>query len=309
MYPSDTWPAFGIFVKREVEALRRLGLEIDVLFVNGRRSKASYAQGFPRLWRHLRARPYDLVHAHYVFSGLVARAQWSHPVVLTHWGLEVFTTWQSPICKTVTPWFDQVIVQSDQMRQELPGQDAHVIPAGVDTDFFHPMPRDEARRRAGLPLDKKLVVWVGEPRIEKRFDLAEQAMAKVTATDPEAELVVLTKQPQEMVPVYMNACDVLLLTSDAEGSPNVIKEAMACNLPTVSTPVGDVAAVTGGTDGCYIGDHDAGRLAEELHRALAFGRRTDGRSAVLPLGLEATAKRVSAVYDEAVGRAAPSTDA
>jgi teichuronic acid biosynthesis glycosyltransferase TuaC len=262
----------------------------------------NYLRAYPQLWRQLGGDGYDLLHAHYVFSGLVARAQRRHPVVLTHWGLEVFTTWQAPLCQLVTPWFDQVIVQSEQMRQTLRGGRAHVVPAGVDVDFFQPMPRDEARTQAGLPHDKKLVVWVGEPRSEKRFDLAEKAVARVSECDPDVELVLLTKKPQELVPVYMNACDVLLLTSDAEGSPNVIKEAMACNLPIVSTPVGDVEAVTGATDGCYIADHDPGQLAEALEAALAFGGRTDGRSAVLPMGLDETAKKVIDVYQEAVRR-------
>src|SRR5436190_557229 len=88
MWPTDEWPQFGIFVKRQVDGLRDAGLDVDVLFVNGRGSKSNYARGFPELASALRRRRYDLVQANYVFSGLIARSQRRHPIVLTHHGIE-----------------------------------------------------------------------------------------------------------------------------------------------------------------------------------------------------------------------------
>jgi teichuronic acid biosynthesis glycosyltransferase TuaC len=302
MYPQPEWPAFGTFVRREIESLRKQGVTVDVLFINGRRSKVSYASAFPRLWGQLlRTGPYDLLHAHYVLSGLVARAQWRLPVVLTHWGIEVFKTWQAPVCGLTTSWFDRLIVQSPAMKERLGVEDAHVIPAGVDLDRFTPMPIDEARRLIGLPLDKKLVVWAGEHfRPEKRFDIAEKAMGIVSEADRDAELVLLSGKPPDAVPAYLSACDALLLTSDAEGSPNVIKEAMASNLPIVSTAVGDVPEMIGGTAGCYLCSQEPHDVAEKVQAALAFGKRTDGRQAVRRLGLDETSKRIIGVYEEAL---------
>ena len=98
------------------------------------------------------------------------------------------------------------------------------------------------------------------------------------------------------MPLYMNACDVLILASEAEGSPMVIKEAMACNLPIVSTDVGDVAEVIGGTAGCFLAEPMIPALAARLGQALDFGGRTAGRAAIMPLALDAIAGRLEALY-------------
>lgn len=301
MYPRPEAPAHGVFVEDQVESLRRLGVEVDVFFMNGRANKLNYLWAYPRLWNHLRKNRYDVVHAHYVFSGLVARAQWQAPVVLTHHGPEVFMTWERHVCRAATGWFHKVIVVSEEMRERLGYEDATVIPCGVNLERFRPIDRLEARRQTGLPLDKKLVLWAGEYfRPEKRYEIVEAAMAQVTAEDPEVELVLLSGRPHTDVPVYMNAADVLLLTSDAEGSPMVVKEAMACNVPVVSTDVGDVAEVIGGTDGCHITSQDAAEVAAKVKAALAFGGRTNGREAVKRMDLDEISRRIIAVYEEAV---------
>jgi teichuronic acid biosynthesis glycosyltransferase TuaC len=302
MYPTSEQPHFGVFVWDQVESLRQLGVEIDVLFVNGRRNKLAYLWGFPRLWNRLRRQRYDLLHAHYIFSGLIARAQLCRPVVLTHHGPEVFMTWEAHACRLATRWFDEVIVVSPEMRERLRVPRAKVIPCGIDLDRFRPMPQEEARRLAGLPSGKKLVLWAGEyQRPEKRFDIAERAFGILAAHDPSLELVLLSGKPHSLVPIYMNACDVLLLASDAEGSPMVVKEAMACNLPIVATPVGDVPQVIGGTEGCYLCSQDPDDVAGKLEQALASGQRTNGREAVRSMDLMEISKRVIAVYEEAVG--------
>lgn len=303
MYPTPQRPASGVFVRDQVESLRRLGIEVDVLFMDGRRSKLNYLTAFPRFWGQLRRGRYDLVHAHYWMAGVVARAQWRRPVVLTHHGIETIKTWEARFSRRVTPWFDQVIVVSQEMRERLPYPKVHVIPCGVDLERFRPVPRDEARAALGLPLDRKLVLWAGDPtRREKRFELVEAAVALLRGEDPSVELVLLAGKPHAEVPGYMSACDVLLLVSDAEGSPMVVKEAMACNLPVVSTPVGDVPQVIGGTDGCYLCTQEPADIAQKLRRALERRERTRGRAAVQHLGLEAVARQVASVYRETLSR-------
>jgi glycosyltransferase involved in cell wall biosynthesis len=113
---------------------------------------------------------------------------------------------------------------------------------------------------------------------------------------PDVELVIASGLPIDRVSVYMNACDALILTSDAEGSPQVVKEAMACNLPVVSVDVGDVADVIRGTDGCYLTLKDPADLAHKLELALGRGIRTSGRQAVKQFDLSAIADRVIEVY-------------
>jgi len=309
MYPRPEAPSHGVFVGDQVESLRRLGVEVDVLFMNGRKNKLNYLGAYPRLWNALRKKRYDVVHAHYIFSGLVARAQWQAPVVLTHHGPEVFMTWERRVCHAATGWFHKVIVVSEEMKERLGCEAATIIPCGVNLERFSPMDKVEARRQVGLPLDKKLVLWAGEYfRPEKRYEIVEAAMATLTAEDPDVELVLLSGRPHAEVGTYMNAADVLLLTSDAEGSPMVVKEAMACNVPVVSTAVGDVAEVIGGTDGCHITSQDPADVVAKLKLALAFRKRTNGREAVKRMELDEISRRIIAVYEDAIrerGREVP----
>src|SRR5205814_614154 len=165
---------------------------------------------------------------------------------------------------------------------------------------FHPMPRAEARARLGLPPDKPLVLWAGEYwRPEKRFEMVEQAMALVKAELPDAELVLLTKKPHEVVPAYMSACDALVLTSAAEGSPMVVKEAMACNLPVVSVRVGDVPEVIGTTPGCALVERDPVDVAAKLIAVLRRRQRTDGRRRIDHLRHDRIAARLLELYSAA----------
>ncbi len=297
MYPNPREPALGTFVRDQVESLRALGVDADVLFIDGKASRWNYLRGFPRLRHWLRTHaPYDVIHAHYVFSGLVALAQRRVPVVLTHHGIEVVLGWQGWLCRLVTPLVARVIVTSPVVQEKLGLEDADVIPCGIDMARFAPMPRDEARSALGFPQGRKLVLFVGELRPEKRLDVVRGAVRLLAEADPSVELVIATDRPHDEIPLYMNACDVLALASDFEGSPMVIKEAMACNLPIVSVDVGDVAEVIGNTDGCYLCERTPEDMAAKLRTALERGQRTDGRKAVAHLSLEATAQRILAVY-------------
>ena len=312
MYPTAEWPAFGTFVHDQVEALRRAGAAVDVFFVNGRASALNYLWGQIRLWLHLRREQYDLIHAHYVLSGVLARAQWGCPVVLTHHGPELLghPRWQTWLARLVTPLFDQTIYVSEEGRQALGDDDGWVVPCGVDLDAFGPIPREEARARVGLPADRPLVLWAGEYwRPEKRFDLVEAAMEQVKAAMPDAELVLLTKKPHDVVPTYMSACDALLLTSDAEGSPMVVKEAMACNLPVVSVRVGDVPEVIGTTPGCALAERDPADIAAKVVAVLQRRQRTDGRDRMDHLRHDRIAQRLLEVYAAAVQPPRPQPEA
>jgi len=299
MYPNPRMPAAGTFVRDQVESLRALGVESDVFFIDGKASTWNYFRAFPQFWRRLRTHPrYDLIHAHYVLSGAVALAQRRLPVLLTHHGIEVILGWQGWLCRLVTPLVDRVIVTSPEVKRLLGSARAEVIPCGIDMERFKPVPRDEARARLGLPMDKKYILFAGALRPEKRVEIIQAAAKLVTVEDPSAELLIATNRPYEEIPLYMNACDVLALASDFEGSPMVIKEAMACNLPIVSVNVGDVAEVMGGTEGCYLCERTPEDMAAKLRLALQWGRRTEGRARVAHLSLEATARRILAIYEE-----------
>jgi len=301
MYPIPAMPSFGTFVKEQVESLRKAGIEVDVFLVNGNKSRLNYFWAFPRLWVRLLTQRYDLIHAHYVFSGIIARAQFLYPVVLTHHGSQVFQGWQSPVCRFVTRFMDRTLVMSAEMKEKGRLKNSLIIPCGIDFELFKQMPRQQMREELGLPLDKKLVIFAGRHDVPlKRWDIVQASMKILKERVPDAELVLVSKKPLDVVPKYMSAGDVLVLVSDSEGSPMVIKEAMACNLPIVSVAVGDVPDVISGTDGCYLCTQDPRDVAEKLEMALKRGDRTNGREKLAYLGIGPISRRVIAVYEQLV---------
>lgn len=302
MYPTPDNPAFGTFVAREVEALRDCGVEIDVLFINGRKTTFNYLWGIFRLWQLLLKNSYDLIHAHYTFSGIIARMQWRCPVVITYRGSELHvgqTHWLFILSKLLKYTVQRTIVVSEPMKNRLRDESAYVIPSPVNFEKVYPTDRKEARQQLNLPLDKPLVLWAGEHWVPvKRVYIVKAAMEIVKQTCPEAELIILSGQPHAVVPVYMSACDVLVLTSAHEGSPNVIKEAMACNLPIVSVDVGDVARVIEGVDGCYLVEPTPEDVAAHLLIILRSPRRTRGREKIGYLSSDIISRQIIGIYNE-----------
>ena len=302
MYPSESAPAFGVFVDEQVQSLRRKGLTVDVLFVDGKADTWNYARGIAQVRRQLRIARYDLIHAHYVFSGVMARFQWGCPLVVTFHGAGEMVGWVGWLCRGLAPLADAFTVTSSEHAAQLGNRRAQIVPCGINVDLFQPMPMVEARQQLGLPLERKLVLFAADLRPEKRIDVARAAMKLLQAEDSGIELVVATGRPHADIPVFMNACDALALTSDCEGSPQVIKEAMAANLPIVSVRVGDVAEVIGGTAGCYLCERTPEDVAAKLRLALAFGQRTTGRAVVEPLSLECIAERIIGIYHQVLAR-------
>ena len=302
MYPSREHPESGIFVQQQVVSLQREGVDVDVLHVDVKKSKWLYLWSFVPLQRQVLTHRYDLVHAHYVFAGVVARSQFRFPVVLTHHGDEAFFGWQAHLCRLMSRLVDKTIVVTEQIKESIGLESSAVIPCGVDFDMFKPMDKRWAREQAGLPADKKLVLFVGDyTKRLKRFDIVEDAVAQLKARGMDVDLVVAYKQTYEKVPLYMNACDVMVLPSEREGSPQVVKEAMACNLPVVSVDVGEVPDILAGVEGCHISPRDPTSIAEKLALILERCDRTNGREKTRRYELSSIARRIVKVYEEVVG--------
>ncbi len=302
MYPSPEAPSHGTFVREHVESLRQQGVEVDVFFVNGRKSVFNYLWGMPRFWNWLLThRRYDIIHSQYLHVNIIARMQFMCPVVVTNHSGDVYNKWQQRLTRLIRPLFDRIIAVSEDTKKVGHLNRAVVIPCGIDFELFQPAPQQEARRSLGLPEDKKLVLWAGEYfRPEKRLDIVKKSMKILKKRLPEVELVILSGKPLDSVPAYMNACDALLLVSDKEGSPMVVKEAMACNLPVVSVPAGDVAEIIGGTDGCYICSQDPEDAAQKLELALRAGKRTNGRENIGDMEIGNITRRIMALYEEVI---------
>jgi teichuronic acid biosynthesis glycosyltransferase TuaC len=302
MYPSREHPESGIFVQQQVVSLQREGVEVDVLHVDAKKSKWLYLWSFVPLQKQVLTHRYDLVHAHYVFAGVVARSQFRFPVVVTHHGEEAFYSWQAHLCRLISRLVDKTIVVTEQMKESIGLESSAVIPCGVDFDMFKPIDKRWAREQTGLPADRKLVLFVGDyTKRLKRIDIVQDAVAQLKAKGMDVDLVVAYKQTYEKIPLYMNACDVMVLPSEREGSPQVVKEAMACNLPVVSVDVGDVPDILAGVEGCHISPRDPTSIAGKVALILERCDRTNGREKTRRYESSSIARRIIKVYEEVVG--------
>jgi glycosyltransferase involved in cell wall biosynthesis len=309
LWPTDADPSFGSFVKAQMESLRPLGVEFDVLFINGRQSKWNYLRGIGQVRRQLRSQRYDLIHAHFGLSGWVARAQFRVPMVVSFMGDDVLgrparsgrLTFAGQLLRAsgfiLARLVSSVIVKSPQMAAKLRLPGAHIIPNGVDLNLFRPMERDAARHTLGLDLTKKYVLFPYNPaEARKRFDLIEAAVSLAREAVPNLEILVARGLPQDQIALYMNAADVLVMASMFEGSPNAVKEAMATNLSVITVEVGDAADLIGPTAGCYVVPREARAISEKLVEVCRAGGRTNGREWISKLSIEAVAKQIVEVY-------------
>jgi teichuronic acid biosynthesis glycosyltransferase TuaC len=198
---------------------------------------------------------------------------------------------------------DAAIVQSEQMASKLDRARVYVIPHEVELQTFRPVEQHRARELLGLDPGKKYLLFAANPRIPvKRFPLAQSVARRVATRDGRVELLVIHKESQERLALYMNACDVLVFPSYQEGSPNIVKQAMACNLPIVATDVGDVRKVIGNTEGCAIREPSTEDFVEAVWGILNRGKRTNGRQHVSHLDSPRVARQIIQVYEELLHR-------
>ncbi len=315
LWPTEAAPSFGSFVRAQMESLRPLGVQYDVLFVNGRESKWNYLRGVVQLHRQLRRKKYDLIHAHFGLAGWVARFQFRLPLVVSFMGDDVLgrptqtgrITFFGHLLRVsgfiLARLATCVIVKSRRMASKLRMPSAHVIPNGVDLNLFRPMEQAQARKELGLDREKRFVLFPynpNEPR--KRFDLIQAAVFLAGKEVTNLELLTARGLPQKRIMLYMNAADVLVMASMLEGSPNAVKEAMATNLPVITVDVGDAAELIDSIPGCYLVPREAGAIAEKIVEVCRRGGRTGGREWIRRLSMETVARQIVAVYAEALRR-------
>ncbi|WP_247004868.1 glycosyltransferase [Halosolutus gelatinilyticus] len=290
----------------QIEALEGRGIECTTISVPGTvtasssRSVADYVRFHPTVLKESFG-SYDLIHANYGLTAPFALTQPNLPVVLSLWGtdLDGELGWVSRLCAA---YCDATIVMSEGMKRDL-DRDCYVIPHGVDFEVFEPMPRSAAIDRLGWDPDAKHVLFPYKAEREvKNYPRAEQIVEAVRADVPEPiHLQTARDVPHSKMPLYMNAADCLLLTSDHEGSPNVVKEALACNLPVVSVDVGDVRERLDG-----VAPSEVCRTDAELQLALASildeGTRSNGREQAEGISKERMAVRIHDVYRNVLSR-------
>lgn len=312
---SNNKNGIGPIVKMQGDSLNSQGILIDYFGIN-RGGFRGYLKARNLLVGNLRGNNFDIIHAHYGLSAIVALlARKKEKLIVSFMGDDIVGSNRSDgsIKKTslliawlnilFSKWFySHSIVKSEQMLNKMNHNKVSLIPNGVNTDVFYPGDKTLARKKLALDPELKLVIFVSDPsREEKNYLLADKAVKLLN--DPKTLLVPVFNCDHENLPDYYNAADVLIMTSFHEGSPNVIKEAMACNCPIVSTDVGDVRLVFGDTKGCFISSLDPADFSEKIKLAIDFSKRdgqTKGRERIIELGLdsETIAKRIIDIYEK-----------
>jgi len=310
MYPTEDRPAWGTFVKEQVESLIDLGVDVDVFAFDGKGCALNYLKAGLSLRKILKKKTYDLVHAHYGLAGAAALMQSKLPVVITFHGSDLLGevgiskkyTFSGKIKTWISHWaaYNAAgrIVVGDILRKRLGSLSSVTIPMGVDLSIFKPIDQFEAKARLLYSNTKKYILFGANPNNHvKRYDIASEAVALLNEAGLDIELISLYNIPHNQVPLYMNACDVLVLTSMHEASPCVIKEAMACNLPIVSVNVGDVEERISGLEGCFLCERTPQDVAAKLRQVLESEITPDSRSKVSELSLQNIANEVVNVYE------------
>jgi teichuronic acid biosynthesis glycosyltransferase TuaC len=299
--PDAATPQRGRWVIDQVQAIRDHGVEVEVFsFPLGRRE---YAPAVRRLRRRLRGERFDLVHAHYGLPGWCARLAGASPLVVTFHGTDVRHRGVGPLSRRLAARIDlcagvsRALFGPEGGRSGLPhpsGRTA-VLPCGADLRRFRPVPRSEARRRLGLDPDGRFLLFPANPaRPEKRYQRAVE-LAKRTG----AQLLTGGGIEPDQMPLWVNAANAVLVTSDYEGFGLVAVEALACGVPVLSTPVGIAPHVAGAVDGCLVAPYEAERWLAALRPHLdSPNPRIDGAAAAAPFSAERMAARVLVAYQE-----------
>lgn len=311
IYPTPENPGLGSFVRAQVECLKQAGVDVELLLLDGPHRKWNYIKAVFQLRRRLANSSIDLVHAHYGFVGMAARTQWQVPIVVTFHGGDLMglvvndqgkRALTGPLIavagKALAGVIDAAIVQSREMAGLLTTPNVYIVPHEVDFKVFRLTDKQQARAELGLHHDKKYLLFAANPQVGvKRFPLAKAAADELRKQDPSVEMLIVYKETQDRLALYMNACDALVFPSFMEGSPNIVKQAMACNLPMVATDVGDVREVIGSTKGCYVCKPEVGEFVVRLADILQRCERTQGREQVRHLDGPAVAQRIIGIYE------------
>lgn len=304
LFVSSGNSRYGIapFIKSQGESLINLGHQVEFFTIKGK-GITGYLKSIKPLKTHIKSKNYDVIHAHYGLTGLiVALCRIRKPIVLSIMGSDAYGSFDINGKRQFSSYIDmiltqialvfstKIIVKSNKLLKYIPyKKKANVLPNGVNFERFKP----KEYFNSGKIL---FLADTSNPRknfalLKEAFDLLDCKACELIAPYP--------IDPVE-IPSTINNAGVLVLTSFNEGSPNIIKESMACNIPIVSTNVGDVEEVIKDTEGCFITSFDKNDLATKLKKALLFGKRTNGRANISHLNDKVIADKLLNIYKEAI---------
>lgn len=297
----------GIVVANQIASIKKYtNTEIIYYGIEGR-GIWKYFRTVPNLYRFLKNNPHDVVHANYSFCGFTAAMALASPLVVSLMGSDTKT---KGLLKLVTKFcikvvWKKTIVKSSSMGEDLNSfNSVDVIPNGVDISLFECTDQEQARKKLNFDSSKKHIVFIGDPaRYSKNGQLAKRSVDSLNRSD--VQFHIANGIPHSEIINYMHASDMILMTSRYEGSPNVIKEAMACNKPIVSTNVGDVEYLLDGLAGCFVTSHLELDITSAISKCLDFSaayKNTKGKEKLIALGIDAksTADKIVSVYEQTI---------
>ncbi len=305
----------GVFMHTLAQEVQKQGVEVLMVYTGPLRRPFGLLSAPKRLARQ--AQGCDLIHAQYGSACGYVAAKLPGPKILTLRGSDWYgvppVSLKARLHRAACRWFtctslpsyNVVLVMSERMKRivaaRFNGQLLHVLPSGIDLAQFQPLDRLEARSRLGEENDKSpwiLFSMLTTNNPVKRIDLGRAAVKLVQEQIPDVKLKIMSGRPHSQVPLLVNACDVLLLTSSHEGWPNIVKECLACNVPFVATDVGDLAAIAQAEPNCHIAAANAEELARCLVATLSHERSTSLRRHVEEMDMVKTARHLIQLYED-----------
>lgn len=277
---------FAPFIVEQAEALKKQSVEIEYYGVEGK-GILGYLRNLPGLKRKIKEFHPDVIHAHYGLSGLFANLQRRVPVVTTYHGSDINEKKILPFSKVamrLSAW--NIFVSRKTLEIARPKNRFTLLPCGIDLSETQLTSKEDARQKMNLSNEKNYILFAGAfDNGVKNAPLAQKAVEDLQ--DSQTVLLELKGYSREEVTLFMCASDAFLMTSFREGSPQVIKEALACGCPIVSVDVGDVKERINGVEGCFVSDsRDSRELAGLLQKAIAYEGRTIGREKIIGDGLD-----------------------
>ena len=318
MYPGPQTPGSGVFVEQQIKGLREIGLDVDVLYVDRYQEGMMVYLRLPKqLRRQINRFQPDVVHCMYggVMADQVTQAVNDRPTIVTFHGSDLLGEHLSGTLRKLIAGYgvraswkaarraDRIITVSKILRDALPRDikrsKVSIIPNGIDLGRFQLLDRHRCRQRLKWDPNRFHILFpANSGDLVKRPSLAQAAVDSLQGRGIRAEMHYLRGVQNEEVPVWLNASNVLLLTSRHEGSPTIVKEALACNLPVVSVDVGDVSERIKEIEGCFIALPEPNDLAAKLSLVHSGKERVDGRDTMEAFSLECIARQLAVVYDE-----------
>lgn len=298
-FPKNLLP----FIVEQGEAIRNQGVEVDYFAVKGNGLLSYFTQRKSLIQKIKEFQP-DLIHAHYGLSGITAVLQNKVPVVTTFHNGETLS-FSSNILSSLFSLRTKFMVYVAQHIYDLAylkrKKNYVILPCGIDLHECVITDKEIARKELGfLPQKKYILFGGGFDNLRKNYPLLKEGIDLLKRDD--IEVLEMKGLSRLQISKILSACDLFALPTKSEGSPQALKEAMACNCPIIATDVADIKHLLGDLDGHYICSFDPKDVAEKVEKALAFNSRTKGRERIIELGLtnDLVAKKLVDIYQSII---------